>query len=216
MKFYIADTHFGQDRAAYFDRVNEPERTFPFSDDTLRTDAIVERWNSVVGLGDDVYLVGDVGLLSRGIDWLADLMSGLRGRKHIVVGNHDNGVKTMQKLMSVRKSGIVEVCDYKVVKDGGQRVVLSHYPIAFWEGQHSGWFHFYGHVHNCVEEDYFTEFGQMLVERRRLPEFRAVNVGAVMMDYRPVTLDEVVTGFHFDTKIDFKKFEEEHRGDGAV
>ena len=208
MKFYIADTHFGQDKAAYYDRINEQQRRFPYDVDEMRTQVICDRWNEVVRNGDDVYIVGDVGLLSGGIDYVGDVLSGLRGNKHIIVGNHDKGVKTMSPLMKRHDTRVVDVCDYKVVKDNGRKVVLMHYPIAFWEGQHRGWFHLYGHVHNCIEEDYFQQLGQLLVECRRFPEFRAVNVGAVQHDYYPVTLDQIIDDYHYDMSIDFQEFDE--------
>ena len=50
---------------------------------------IIKRWNKKVTNGDDVYILGDIG--SRGYQNMhVELIAQLKGRKHLIVGNHDD------------------------------------------------------------------------------------------------------------------------------
>ena len=51
--FFIADTHWGHKNSLSFD--NRPFKTIEEHDETL-----MNNWNNVVGIDDDVYLLGDV------------------------------------------------------------------------------------------------------------------------------------------------------------
>ena len=80
MNYYIADTHFGHDNIRRlsnrpFDSVEEMDKT------------IIENWNSKIADSDDVYILGDFSYKSKDpIEYLKKL----NGRKHLIIGNHDN------------------------------------------------------------------------------------------------------------------------------
>lgn len=67
---------------------------------------------------------------------LIELVAKLKGRKVLIKGNHDDVSDYRYKQL------FAEVCDYKEISDSfkGQSVklVLSHYPILMWNGQHRG------------------------------------------------------------------------------
>lgn len=70
--------------------------------------------------------------------------------------------------------------DYYTFKEQKRKIVLFHYPILEWEKIYSNAIHLYGHVHNTRSE-YFNEvLGP-----------RAVNAGACMLDYAPVSIQQI-------------------------
>lgn len=85
---------------------------------------IIEKYNSVVNINDDVYCLGDCILnnLEEGIKCIKSL----KGKIHIIRGNHctDNKVEAYKKCYNV-----VEVCDIKIIKYSKTKTFyLSHYP----------------------------------------------------------------------------------------
>ena len=93
---------------------------------------IKTNWNNTVTNADHVYILGDLSWKEN--EDVISFVSKLKGNKHLIVGNHDR-VKDQRY-----KQLFVEVCDYKELKDkiNGKEynVVLSHYPLAFWNHQH--------------------------------------------------------------------------------
>ena len=188
MYYYISDTHFGC--------VNKYENR------TLEHDNLIkENWNKKVTNSDTVFILGDIGRIGSNKDneYLCSLISTLKGRKSLVLGNHDS-------IKDIRISQLfTEVCDYKEITDNfngiNHTLVLSHYPILFWNGQHKGWIHLYGHVHlsdeykvyqDCIKyvNDYFAD--RELKGYTDCPQARAYNVGCMLQDYTPMTLKEII------------------------
>lgn len=190
MNYYISDLHFGC--------------TNKFENRTLEHDQmIIDNWNRVVTNGDTVYILGDIGKIggNNNIEYLCKCISVLKGRKVCVLGNHDKGLKDIRL-----RQLFVEVCNYKEIVDnyGGlnHSLVLSHYPILTWNNQHKGWIHLYGHVHTSKEWDVYKQSLDLLndyFDRRTLngatdcPKAKAYNIGAVLLDYTPRTLKEIIT-----------------------
>ena len=85
--FLIADTHFGDENIRLYE-----ERPFPDTDTMDRE--IIRRWNSVVGDNDLVYHLGD--FCSGGQERCRELLSQLKGRKRLLIGNHDAYLTTQQ------------------------------------------------------------------------------------------------------------------------
>lgn len=188
MNYYISDIHFGCQNK--------------FEGRTLEHDQLVkENWNRVVTNADNVYILGDIGKIGNNQDTerLIEIMATLKGRKTLIVGNHD-------VLKDIRlKQLFVEICDYKEITDNfngmSHKLVLSHYPILMWNGQHKGVIHLYGHVHMSDEWDvykhsleylnnYFAD--KTLKGYTDCPEAKAYNVGAVLLDWTPRTLKEII------------------------
>lgn len=192
--FYAADLHLGHRSMPKYEKAAH----VPNAPDTVedRDRLIMENWNATVSRNDDVWILGDVAYAPETA--FLRLMRQLNGHKRIVMGNHD---KTwVRKFAQTHKGDVVDVVDYARISDKGRKVVLSHYPIAFWDCQHQGAYHLYGHVHTTAEEDLFQAFGKGIVDGGHLPEFRAINVGIMAMGYAPRTLDQLIEqkGFHDD------------------
>lgn len=160
---------------------------------------IKEQWNERITGADHIYILGDLAWKEN--EETISFVSTLRGNKHLVLGNHDRCKDQRYKQL------FVEVVDYKEAKDivDGKEyyVVMSHFPLAFWNHQHRyrrdreehrNWsVHLYGHVHNSVEEKYYQEFIQRLNEEYNI-KCVAKNVGCMLdyMNYTPKTLKEIL------------------------
>lgn len=196
--FYVADLHLHHRTMPRFEAMQETAGHVPETVEE-RDALIIANWNATVSKRDTVWLLGDIAYAPEAE--FISLMRRLNGHKHIIMGNHD---KTwVRKLNDSHKGDVVEVQDYAKISDGGRRVVLSHYPIAFWDGQHNGTYHLYGHVHGTDEERLFQDFGRGLVNAGRFPEFRAVNVGIMVTGYVPQTLDQIIAANGFVRDSDF-------------
>ena len=194
MNRYIADLHFGHKGVLSFD--DRPFKTIEENDIEL-----VDRWNRVTDIDDDVYILGDISW--HGVMKTIDIIQSLNGNKHLIIGNHD---KKFLKNKDFREE-FVEIAHYKEVSDGNKIVVLCHYPIMSYNGMLNGRYHLYGHVHTGVdwnilkrfEEDLFEEwktndrYGERLSKENG---FRMFNVGCMLpyMNYTPLTLDEIEAG----------------------
>lgn len=169
MKFYIADLHLGH--ANIIKLSNRPFASVEKMDIN-----IIKNWNSVVTNQDDVYIVGDISFKAKNIE---QYLEQLNGRKHLIVGNHD---KPILKNSSLRKY-FVEIRDILTVEDNGQKIVLCHYPMVEWDGYYRGVLHFYGHIHNNMNND--TNKYISSIEN-------AYNVGVDNIGFFPRTLDEIL------------------------
>ncbi|MBQ1685907.1 MAG: metallophosphoesterase family protein [Ruminococcus sp.] len=174
--FYIADMHFGHKNILKYDK-------WPFADTGQMDAEIIRRWNERVGGDDTVYVLGDA--FFKGEERSIEIMQRLNGHKRLIRGNHDRNNGKLLKLWE-------SVSEYEEIKDGEHLVVLSHYPMLFYNHQHDGAVMLYGHVHNTREWELVEKWQQELWQMD-MPA-RLINVGCMMdyMDYAPRTLDELL------------------------
>lgn len=122
MIYYIADNHFGHEKViGYCDR--------KFKDVVEMNDYMLECWNSTVRKDDDIYIIGDLAFRK---DTLEDYIMKLNGKKHLIIGNHDN-VFIKRASYDILDKCFVEITPYKEIDDNGRLVVLFHYPIMDWK-----------------------------------------------------------------------------------
>lgn len=114
--FFTSDLHLMHDREFLY-----KPRGFDNVWDMNR--AIVERWNAVVAPDDDVYCLGDIMLNNN--DEGIRLLKQLKGRIHIICGNHDSPARIE---LYEQCYNVVEVVYATVLKYGKYRFYLSHYP----------------------------------------------------------------------------------------
>ncbi len=93
-----------------------------------------------------------------------------------------------------------DIRDYKEIRDGGRRVLMSHYPIPFHKNSWDPdcWM-LYGHVHETREYAFMERLRREVTESRKNKGDCVgnwINVGCMMpwMDYTPRTLDELIEG----------------------
>ena len=194
MNYNISDLHFFCQSQTNEGHVNYDDR--PFATVEEMNEQMLERWNRKITNGDTVYILGDMALRGRN-DALIALVAQLRGKKVLVKGNHDD-------LNDYRyKQLFAEICDYKELTehfDGkAYKLVLCHYPILMWNGQHKGTILLYGHTHNSGEDEFFQQCLKELNTNKKLAieggkEIVAYNVGCMKpyMNYEPRTLKEIL------------------------
>lgn len=179
MNFYISDNHFG-----HFNIIRYDNR--PFDSVAKMDEVMIDRWNEVVGDEDTVYILGDFSRHNEQKTF--EILNSLAGRKVLIKGNHDKISPKIAKCF-------VKVCDYLEITDNKTRVVMSHYPMPFWNGQFRNSVHLYGHVHNSHQWNYCKSIQRELRQLQDIP-MRMFNVGCMMeyIDYTPRTLQEILGG----------------------
>ena len=152
--FFTADTHWGDHRP-----LNLGGR--PFASVAEMDAALIERWNAVVGVGDEVWHLGDV---ARRATDVPALLARLNGAKHLIRGNNDPDA-------TADAAGWASVADYRELEVDGRRLVLCHYPFRSWNGQGRGAIDLHGHSHGRLK-----------------PMPRQFDVGVDARGFAPVTL----------------------------
>jgi len=171
----ISDTHFGNKNILKY-------AARPFSTVEEMDEEMIRRWNDVVHKDDIVWHLGDFSLKSNQ-EYIRSITSKLRGRKRIILGNHDNSTGKFQERW--HKLGFEFVSKYPIIyKD---YFILSHAPIFLCsDGRHQGNINgngleksplmhcanFHGHLHGLEYNDK-----------------RYINVSVECVDYTPMDLD---------------------------
>ncbi len=127
--WFISDTHFGHENILEYEK-----EARPFENIYFMNEAIIERWNAVVNEKDTVYHLGDFCFGKHNIE----LASHLKGKKRLVLGNHDtyknsNYLQYFEKLYGVK---FWEQC------------VLSHMPVHPLQLGRRWFLNVHGHLHS--------------------------------------------------------------------
>ena len=143
-------------------------------------EAIEANWNVLIDDGDDIYVLGD--LMVGGKNGNAEGMTivrRLKGKKHIVVGNHDTDTRIA---LYRAEPSVVEVQYALRFRYRGYSFYLSHYPSITTNLQHEtlkqGVINLFGHTHS--KERFYNGVPFMY------------NVSLDAHDNRPVTIDEAL------------------------
>lgn len=180
-KLYIADWHYGHANCIHFD--NRPFKSLAHHDAEL-----VRRWNAAVNPGDTVYILGDMFWCNSST--AQEVLKQLHGTKILIKGNHDRTKDSAFTKLFAKITG------YDEVEDGGDNIVLCHYPIPCFKNHFYGWLHFYGHVHTSFEEN-MMQHNRYLMEELYTKPCKMYNVGAMMpyIQYTPRTKEEILAGY---------------------
>lgn len=117
--------------------------------------ALVDNWNKIVPPDGVVFHLGDFAFRSSS-KTIRHLVGSLNGGIYIVWGNHDESKDIRKALMGANKyRGEGELLEITVkdkeLTDEYQKVVLCHYPLMSWHGNHRGYWQFFGHCHGNLE-----------------------------------------------------------------
>lgn len=170
MIFFISDTHFGHANIIrYCNR--------PFSSVEEMDERLVANWNARVGVNDAVYFLGDM-FFRASEGRVLEILGRLKGRKFLVVGNHDSSWMTNELVDRY----FVKCANYLDTSVGGRHLVMCHYPLLCWGSEGKSWM-IHGHIHNNRHMDYWP-----LLQIRG----RVLNAGVEINGYMPVTFEELL------------------------
>ena len=176
--FFTSDTHFGHRNIIKYTKR-------PFADAREMDEALITRWNEVVGDNDVVYHLGDFTL--KDSHFAAKIFQRLNG--HIkVLGYHWHHDKRwlpqgFGRSPFASSGGVpvqilppMAVLRFKHLRNKGrpQVVVLCHYAMSKWDRSHHGSWHLYGHSHGVFENGGLS-----------------MDVGVDCNDFRPFSLEDV-------------------------
>ena len=130
--------------------------------------ALIARWNEVVRAKDDIYHLGDF-TISKKAKRVSELLGLLKGRKHLIIGNNDAAGDDQNK-------GWASVAAYREIELDGRLLILCHYPFRTWHNMDKGAIDLHGHSHGRLKE-----------------ATRQYDVGVDVFDYRPVTLEMILS-----------------------
>lgn len=142
--FFTSDHHFGHKK------INEYSAR-PFESIDEMDEELIKRWNEKVGVDDEVYHLGDVGLMSSGK--LRKILEQLNGKIYLIKGNHEKSAEACHTRFEWIKDYYELIIPDEDFPRGEQLIVLFHYAIREWNAKHWGTYHLYGHSHGMLEDD---------------------------------------------------------------
>lgn len=146
---------------------------------------LINKWNQKVKEDDEVYILGDLSFRSG--ESVKTYLKQLKGRKHLIIGNHDyNWIKNVRNMDEYFET----VSNLEIIKLDNKLITLCHYPLLEWNGSRRAnnqekslsWL-IHGHIHNSRD-------GVYEYIRDNLP--CALNCGVDINGFEPVTFDELL------------------------
>ena len=186
MIYYTSDLHLGHANVIH-------HCSRPFADVDEMGRVLIDNWNRVVNHSDTVYIVGD--FVFRAEQSAEEYLSVLKGKKHLIIGNHD---KHWMKKTDLNK-WFESVTPMLFITDNGKPVTLCHYPMMTWPDISKGGYMVYGHIHNNTDADYW----QLIAANDHM-----LNAGVDINAFAPVTIEEMITNN--------ARFKQVHGTDGSL
>ena len=168
MIYFTADAHFG-----HANIIKMCERPHP--DVETMNESMIAAWNERVHGNDTVYIVGD--LFFRCAD-PESILKRLKGKKRLIVGNHDG---TWMNKVNLHRY-FFSVDNFLETSDGAHALTLCHYPMLTWKHAMRSYM-IHGHIHADPKADCWP-----LLRCRE----NVLNAGVDVNGYHPVTFDELV------------------------
>lgn len=190
MIYFTSDLHLGH--ANIIKSCSRPFKSVEEMDECL-----IANWNEKITNNDTVYILGD--LMFRNKIPPEEYLSRLKGKKHLIRGNHD---RDWMKKVDVSKY-FVSNENLTYIIDGKHRITICHYPMMSWPHMNTNGYMVYGHIHNNTNADYWS-----LIQKSELMLNAAVDING----FKPVTFDEMVeNNTDYKAKTAAKKFVEDNR-----
>ena len=176
--YLTSDLHFGHDREFIW-------KVRGFLSLEQMNIAYVDRWNAIVTDEDDVYILGDVILGDKSN---IEYVKKLKGKIHIVLGNHDTATR---EAMYRELPNVVEVAEVGIrLKYKKHHFVLTHYPMMTGnlekESLKQMTLNLYGHTHQT--SNFYNDMPFMY------------HVGVDSHDGYPALLDSIIEEMYAKVK----------------
>lgn len=194
--FIASDIHFGHknilkyckdSRGAGFGDFDTLTEDKTASAVNCMNDKIISNWNSVVGENDHTFILGD--LVMGKMEYAIGLITRLNGFKTIILGNHDRSLIKLPEMATKESRSeikIVGMKDYLCFSPSKSvSLVMSHFPIASWDGMSVGAIHFHGHLHGAPVP---------IIDAKNK---RIMDVGIDTNDLYPFSLDSCIEKMKF-------------------
>jgi len=159
--FIVSDTHFGHSNILKFTGSDGALIRPQFSNVEDMDEQMVDRWNSVVRDQDIIYHLGDV-YFEHG----HKVLKRLRGRKRLILGNHDNGKA------SYLQNSFEKILMWRVFKEFS--CVLTHVPVHE-SALHKVQYNLHGHIHQNPS-----------------PDSQYINCCVEVQNYTPRSIEELI------------------------
>lgn len=175
-----ADPHFSHSNMIKFTMDDGVTPMRPFKTVEEMDETLIHNWNSVVGDGDRVYLLGDVAFHPSGFH---QVIPQLKGRICLVPGNHEP--PKMRRYFDL----FDDVRGY-VVKKG---FVMSHIPLH--PASLTKWHNIHGHLHHgkvMTTRKSEPELGEKAGYVVEVPDSRYTCVSMEQIDYTPKLLSAIL------------------------
>lgn len=123
MKYFTSDLHFGHDNIIKY--CNRPADCIDDMNSML-----ISNWNSVVKKSDEVFVIGDLSLQDK---WMEFVTPKLNGIKNLIIGNHDTCFEKHKKFTPAKElfykdKGWALFNNILNFKIGNYLVNLNHFP----------------------------------------------------------------------------------------
>lgn len=166
--WFSSDHHFGhQNIIKYCKR--------PFKDVIEMDEKLISNWNECVSKDDEVYYLGDF-CFYKDIDVVKKLLKSLNGKKHLILGNHEDTFK----VNSWVSAGFYSVHTSLSLSHLGHQLYLAHTPESKKQLGLSDVIFVHGHAHNNTPAIYEDELREIIV-----------NVCVENWFYRPIEINEL-------------------------
>ena len=195
MRYYIADCHFGHAN------LNSKMDKRGFASVEEMDNYMIKQWNLRVRKNDEVVILGDFSFYNG--SKTNEILKQLNGRKFLIEGNHDHH---FLKDSNFDTRLIQWVKPYAEMNDNGRKVVASHYPNLFYNGQYRTLpngtaknYMLFGHIHITQDNELLHQILNLAESYRYDSEYRGnnanipfnlINCFCMFSDYVPLTLDE--------------------------
>lgn len=167
MYYFTADLHLNHLNSRNTGVIDYCDRPFNTIEDM--NNSLINNWNNTISNEDTIIHNGDFCFGNQNI--FKEYKKKLKGNKVFIKGNHDrNNVKIHNMLL----------------KEKGNSFFITHNP----EDRKKVYFNLIGHVHNRWK---FKKYELKDVKEN----YYCINVGVDIWDYKPVSLEEILSEFKY-------------------